>query len=42
MRNQRDLIAQDLYLQKIQADRTYNWNTKAMEWSGLLESLKNK
>ena len=42
MRNQRDLIAQDLYLQKIQTDRTYNWNTKALEWSGLLESLKNK
>ena len=42
MRNQRDAITQDLYIQKIQTDRTHNWNGKAQEWSGLLKSLKNK
>lgn len=40
MRNQRDIISQDLYLQKIQTDRVHNWNAKAQEWAGLLESLK--
>lgn len=42
MRNNREQIKQDLYLQKVQADRTHNWDGKAQEWTGLLESIKNK
>jgi UDP-glucose:(glucosyl)LPS alpha-1,2-glucosyltransferase len=42
MRNNRDQIKQDLYLQKVQTDRTHNWDGKAQEWTGLLESIKNK
>ena len=42
MRNNREQIKQDLYLQKVQTDRTHNWEGKAQEWTGLLESIKNK
>lgn len=42
MRNSADAIRQDLYLQKVQTNRTHNWDGKAQEWTGLLESIKNK
>ena len=39
MKNQREAIQGDLQIQKIQADRTYNWTNKSTEWSALLQSI---
>jgi len=42
MKNQREAINADLQLQKIQVDRSHNWQAKSQEWTALLTSLKNK
>ena len=42
MRNRREELEPDLQLQKIQVDRAHNWKNKAIEWTALLESIKNK
>ena len=42
VRDQKDLLANDLKLQKIQTDRVYGWHAKAAEWNALLESITRK
>ena len=42
LKNQREEIAADLKIQKIQVDRVHNWRAKAYEWTALLKSLDTK